>query len=313
MKTHMKQLIGLALVTTITEANMYGDSDVLHPDYIQRMAYIDCEQMGKALASGLQKLRKDGRLVGMDVLREQLSRKQCEISLPPVAGTKLTPIELYAQKKDSVVVIGSLGKCGKCSKWHTEGEASGFLITKEGVLVTNYHVINREESELLAAMTSDGIVYPILEVLAADEASDVAIVKLEGSEFPFLRLQPRHRIGDRTWAISNPKGFFYLFTEGIISGCYFEGSKGKSSKRFSVNTQFSGGSSGAPVFDACGNVVGMIRGAKMAAHRSKSASTYFHPGFPHMVINECIPSESIIRLFKTEEAGYTDRVNGGGQ
>ena len=77
-------------------------------------------------------------------------------------------------------MIGRIYKCDKCTKWHV-GSASAFAITSDGVIATNYHVIEDKDGATLGAMDLSGKTYPVTEVLAASKADDVAILRLKGA------------------------------------------------------------------------------------------------------------------------------------
>lgn len=256
--------------------------------------YLDSEQMLKALSADLQVLYEKGKTARMEDLRKQLSRKRCKVELSVASKPAKTPANIYEQNKGAVLAVGSLRKCDKCDNWHTR-IASGFFVTTDGVMITNYHVVDHPGIQAMGAMTSDGSVYPVKEVLAADESGDIAVLQLAGSKFPRLYLSPDNTVGSDVWVISNPSKQFLTLTKGIISGRHVKTWKEAKTKRISVTADFGGGSSGAPVFNELGNVVGMV-----ASTQAVQSSSNCKHNYAQMVFKHCIPAELILKLFAAE-------------
>lgn len=113
-------------------------------------------------------LIKSGKSTRLKTLRLQLPRVHtCALDLAPAETADLPPSEMYARRARGVVVVGVLAKQKKRAKYELAG-CSGFALTADGVLVTNYHVVDNPEGETLVVMTREGQVTPITEVLAAD-------------------------------------------------------------------------------------------------------------------------------------------------
>jgi S1-C subfamily serine protease len=259
-----------------------------------KATYLDSEKMLGTLSADLQALSETGKTIKMETLRKQLSRKRCKTELPATSEPRKSPVNLYEQNKGAVLVVGSLHKCGKCDNWHTR-IASGFLVTADGVMITNYHVVDHPDTTVMGAMTHDGRVYPVKEVLAADEGGDIAVLQLEGDGFPYLSLSPKNHVGAGVSVISNPSKQFYTFTKGIISGRFVKTRNGSKTKRISVTADFGGGSSGAPVFNENGSVVGMVASTQAVRTNANCKHNY-----AQMVFKHCIPAELILELFAVE-------------
>ena len=94
-------------------------------------------------------------------------------------------------------------------------------------------------------------------VLALDEDADLAVLKVNGSSLPYLKLAPKGRfpeVGSRVYAIGNPQGLSNTLSEGLVSGLRDEP---KNLKLIQTTAAISSGSSGGPLLDAVGNVVGV--------------------------------------------------------
>ena len=168
-------------------------------------------------------------------------------------------------------------------------------MSNDGIMITNYHVVDHPDAGLLGVLTYDGKIYPVTEILAADKSADIAVLQLEGSGFPYVSLLPQSPVGSKIWVISNPSKQFYTFTEGIISAQVLQTWSGGSTKRISVTADFGGGSSGAPVFDDHGSVIGMV-----AATKAVTASKSHKASYAQMVFRYCVPAELILGLFSVD-------------
>jgi serine protease Do len=251
---------------------------------------VDNQERLSALTASLQALHEAGKTTKMETLVRQLARNSYAVHLEEPSKTSGPPSQIYEQQKKGVVVVGGLYKCTKCTKWHVT-TASGFLITASGIMITNYHVVDAPEKVTIAAMTYDGKVYPVKEVLAAHESDDIAVLRLDGSGFPYLRLSPGSPIGCPIWVIGHPDKRFYSFTEGMISGYSIQTWKGKKTTRMSITADFGVGSSGAPVLNEFGSVVGMVA-TTQAVHAKENCED----DYAQMVFKQCVPAQSILTL-----------------
>jgi hypothetical protein len=130
---------------------------------------------------------------------------------------------------------------------------SGFIIGKE-LVATNVHIIAGCKK---AYILSDGK-YKKLEVngyVAIDSTNDLIILKIIGLNDPVIELESNRNpeIGDRIYAVGNPKGLNGTFSEGIISGFRDLASN----KLIQITAPISPGSSGGPVINTSGQVIGI--------------------------------------------------------
>ena len=140
---------------------------------------------------------------------------------------------------------------------------SGFIISADGYVVTNNHVITAEgrgEVEAITVTMPDGTEYPA-ELVGRDAASDLAVLKIEnGSEpFPFVNFNETGdaRAGDWVIAIGNPFGLGGTVTSGIISAVLRTTSGGAYDRYIQTDASINRGNSGGPLFDMQGNVIGI--------------------------------------------------------
>ena len=139
------------------------------------------------------------------------------------------------------------------------GEGSGFVISADGKLLTNAHVV--EGADEIVAVFQDGTEVPAT-VLGRDRAMDVALLRLEGDrEWPWVELGSSAdlRVGDWVLAVGNPLGLGHTVTAGIVSG------KGRvlghdvfgNEDFIQTDAAINQGNSGGPLFDVHGRVVGI--------------------------------------------------------
>ncbi len=134
-------------------------------------------------------------------------------------------------------------------------QGTGFVVTKDGLIVTNYHVIADGSSAV--AKLPDGAIYVLEGVLACDKARDVALVKATGKSFRTLLLgnSDRVEVGQEVIAIGNPLSLESTVSNGIVSGIRTADELG--GKFLQVTAPISPGSSGGPLFNMAGEVIGI--------------------------------------------------------
>src|ERR1017187_6382280 len=150
----------------------------------------------------------------------------------------------------SIVSIVMSDKDGKLI-----AQGSGFLVGKDGVIVTNYHVISEVSSAIVKF--PDGAFYVIDGVLALDNARDVAVINAHGQNFRTLTLgnSDRVQVGEEVVAIGNPLSLESTVSNGIVSAIRTIEEQG--GKFLQVTAPISPGRSGGPLFNMAGDVVGI--------------------------------------------------------
>jgi len=142
-----------------------------------------------------------------------------------------------------------------------EGTGSGFIIDKEGHIVTNYHVV--EGAESIEVTLADGTTAPA-ELVGADPYNDLAVIKIE---VPPHKLHPVElgsssdlRVGQRAIAIGNPFGLDRTLTVGVISSLgriiEREGERALG-ELIQTDAAINPGNSGGPLLDSQGRVIGV--------------------------------------------------------
>jgi len=133
---------------------------------------------------------------------------------------------------------------------------SGFFISPDGYIVTNNHVVEnateitvtlKDERELKAT------------IVGRDEATDLALLKVDGRNFPFVSFEnaAKPRVGDWVIAVGNPFGLGGTATAGIVSAYGRNIGDGPFVDYIQIDAPINRGNSGGPTFDIYGRVIGV--------------------------------------------------------
>jgi len=173
---------------------------------------------------------------------------------------------------------------------------SGFIISADGYIVTNNHVITAEgqgEVESITVTMPDGTEYPA-KLIGRDAASDLAVLKISSSKpFPFVKFGDSRtaRVGDWVIAIGNPFGLGGTVTSGIISAVYRNTGTGSAYDRYlQTDAAINRGNSGGPMFDMKGQVIGIY-------------NAIFSPTGGSVGIGFAIPAETAAPIVERLKAG----------
>ncbi len=276
----MKAILSLLLVTLPLHA-----TDLINDQEISARFLTEMEKHFEA---------KD--LIEAQTLQEQLKeRKQCAaLPLTTPDEAKLTSAEIFASRKSSIVALGNIYKCKKCEHWHNN-LAGGVILTSDGIVLTNYHVVENAEAAAFGAVTFDGSVHPVTEVLAASKSADLALIRLAGENFQPAPVAFDEPVGAPVTAITHPDGRFYTLTTGVISRYFKERTRDPKGgpNRVAITADYAKGSSGCPIFNEHGAVIALV---------STTSSIYYttEKGIDknlQMVVKSCVPSDSIRGLF----------------
>ena len=161
-------------------------------------------------------------------------------------ATALTPQEIAKTALGSTVHLVVIDAKGK--SW-----GSGFVV-HGGQIATNYHVIDNMWIGS-AKLVGKEKIYPIEAILDSDKEHDLAVIKVGGIDVPALALGDSDtvQIGDKVYVVGNPQGLEGSFSDGIISAIRGD----STNQRFQMTAPISQGSSGGPVFNERGEVIGV--------------------------------------------------------
>ena len=189
-------------------------------------------------------------------------RHLCSLVLPEVREERFAWPAIAGRAEAATVVLGEFYREAKSHKDEFSTAAGGFVITPGGACVTSLHVVNGKGARGFVALTRDGHVLPVREVLAADALEDLAILQLdlpEGLLLPSLPLAAEPApVGGAVGVMSHPDERFYLFTMGFVGRHTVWRERGGAEHFMSITADFAKGSRGCPVLDERGAVVGVV-------------------------------------------------------
>jgi serine protease Do len=132
---------------------------------------------------------------------------------------------------------------------------SGFVISADGYIVTNNHVVSDATKVTVAFDNGDE---QVAEIVGTDERTDLAVLKIEGDDLPFVNFETEpSRVGDWVVAVGNPFGLGGTVTAGIISGSGRNIGGSNYGDFLQIDAAVNTGNSGGPAFNARGEVVGV--------------------------------------------------------
>ena len=157
-------------------------------------------------------------------------------------------------------------------------QGSGFFISSDGYAVTNSHVV--DDSNSVEIQTDDEKTYKA-RVVGTDPKTDVALIKVDGSGFPFVTFADgTPQIGDWVIAVGNPNGLGGTVTAGIISARGRDIGSSPADDFLQLDAPVNQGNSGGPAFDENGRVVGVT-------------TAIFSPSGGSVGIGFAIPAETV--------------------
>jgi S1-C subfamily serine protease/Tfp pilus assembly protein PilF len=206
---------------------------------------------------------------------------------PPITSpTDLDPAALFAKASPAVVTIDVMN-----SEYQKEAFGSGFVVSPDGIIVTNHHVLHAGRRGLVHF--SDGKGLPVTAILAQDEKRDLAVVKVNGVNLPYLEVLPKEMkpvVGARVFAIGTPVGYANTLSEGLVSGLREEPNRSV----VQTTAPISSGSSGGPLMDARCRVIGVntrVRGASHPGEIVENINFAVASKEVHVVLDKALASQ----------------------
>ena len=217
-------------------------------------------------------------------------RYVAEVEQVKVDGRRvLTMPEVYEANIKSVVSINVSAKSYNVFGQTVENAASGsgFIITKDGYIVTNYHVVDGADSVTVTLQSGEDY---DAQIVGGDEDYDVAVLKIEGEFTPVVVGDSSSvKIGESIAAIGNPLGeLTFSMSQGIVS-CTDRAINvdGTPFNMIQIDASINPGNSGGPLVNTYGEVIGIVS----AKYTSYSSTTVEGIGF-------AIPMNDVIALIE---------------
>jgi len=232
-------------------------AELCDPPHRKNSAYpvFNISEVIERLTSVGAKLHKDGKTKSDRDLREHLERQTVELDLPDPNEEVISDRELYRRSCESVFIVCSLYKLEETNEWQTS-LATAFAVTRDGVLSSSCHVFdNEDEAEAIVVMDLHHNVYPVTELLAVNQKADTCLFRIDATDLKPLPLADDAPPGTRVRILGHPGDSFYFLSSGIVAN-YERDHDGI--VWLNTTADFGQGSSGGPVLDDYGNVVGQV-------------------------------------------------------
>lgn len=272
--------------------------------FVQAQSFTDDTKLMDSYQKSIDSVLAKTKSITVDEAQKSLldTLKKVDLNLAKASKKILSPSDMYVQIKRATVITACAYLCPRCSNTHLS-ESSGYLIDSRGIMVTNYHVMAqyafmKDGNKPIGffARLSDGRTYAVKAVLAASKKNDLAVLQLETngeSNLPALPLASGAKVGDHVYVVGHPKGMHYFFSQGDVTNKYFENAGEPDHKFFremmTISADYATGSSGGPVVDVFGNVVGTVSNTNMLMHSEQNPSV-------QMVVKNTVPVESLWKL-----------------
>ncbi len=180
---------------------------------------------------------------------------------------QLAPSQIYAQACDQVVGISSevtyINFFGMTTPQAVTG--SGFIISEDGYILTNYHVIELayKSKQEVTVMVYDGTKYPAA-IVGVEECNDIAVLKIDAHGLKPAQFGDSDAllVGDNVYAVGNPLGELeFSMSSGHVSAkdrLIMTEDKTEPINMFQIDAAVNHGNSGGPVYNDKGQVVGVV-------------------------------------------------------
>lgn len=268
---------------------LLGSTLLAAPPVIDDAALVQSFQEGVGAFAGQEGL-PSGDKISADA--KQSAPVAAAIQLPDVPAATAD----YETLSRSVFMIGTVYKCGKCEHWHAGGVATAWCLSEDGLMVTNAHVVDNAKGAVMGVCDREGKCHAVKEVVAVDRDADVALVRVQGSGFQPLSVGEPAGIGAKVSVISHPDRRYFTHTTGEVSRYHRQPKSTKKDNAatwMSITADYAKGSSGGPVFNAAGEVVGMVANTQSIYYNSDDGTP---KGPVQMVVKDCVPVSAIRAL-----------------
>lgn len=277
---------------------------------VKEDTYVDYNELLDRVLINLKKTQSEKAFVGSAELRNQTlalapDSKAAIKSLPKPGKKELKGSQLFKARKDGVLMICKYFKAEEGKPERIQLYATATAITADGVCVSNWHVFmnfisfkaNLPPADSLTFVVNlKGDIYPIEKILAYNQNADAAVFKINtgNDELKPIPLGSDLEVGESVHTITNPENYLYYYSKGVVARNTADHKIGPMGDRMEITADYAKGSSGGPILDDRGNMVGMV---------STTHSIYAQnqpQGNLQMVIKTTIPVRSIRSLIQLQ-------------
>ena len=162
----------------------------------------------------------------------------------------MSPADIFKKKADSVVTIYTLNQDDSF------GNGSGFFVEKSDLILTNFHVISRvDDVNNIVVLLKNKTVLPVVGIVAQNPDADLALLRVaQTNSTPLTIAKGLPNVGESIVVIGAPRGYSHTLTDGMLSAI----DRGQNGEYIQISAPISPGSSGSPVFNDKGEVVGIV-------------------------------------------------------
>ena len=196
---------------------------------------------------------KDDILDADKISEEDLDAQELEqiLSLELLGSKELEDVQrkIFKENSKAVVVVTAYDENGNAIN-----QGSGFIVRRDGAVVTNYHVISKARSIKVKAGDK---VFDVEGLIFTDKENDLVILKARAKNMPVVKLGviEKANIGEHIYVISSPVGLENTISDGLLSGIREIDEK---REVLQITAPVSPGSSGGPVFNINGEAIGVV-------------------------------------------------------
>jgi S1-C subfamily serine protease len=247
-------------VLVVAVAGVSAEAQSPRPQPPARPWFVDDTKLFDDFMEKLTGLAKNEKCLSRDKLTAKMkSGTRAKVTLTKASDKALAPEDVYKAALPSVFIVGSVYK-SKEDDWHDGLYATAWVAAADGILVTNWHVFeDLEEHEVFGAVDSKGNVYPVIDFLGGDKTADVAVIRIAAKGLTPLPVADEYApIGSWVGVLGHPGENFYVYTTGAVARYSTNKNEDKKRERWmGLTAEYAGGSSGSPVLNRYGAVVGM--------------------------------------------------------
>lgn len=270
-------------------------------------APVDDAALEQRITDRCKALHAAGKLVACGrLVAEAAANHATELPAVPLRSAPIEVPDLHDLVLKSARIVGHFYLCKECDEWHFSA-ASGCCLSAAGVVATCAHVLAADDGMREAFLVNadlDGNVSPIENVLAADTKADVCILQSAERGGTPLPLRPAARVGEPVFCLSSPDHFFGYFADGRLTRRFRErdaGADGLPSADLAqpgrlwlhVSCAFARGSSGGPIVDGRGNLIGLAQSTTTIVFDEDAV-----PVDTQMVLRTASPVEALLALVR---------------
>ncbi|BAV07537.1 Trypsin-like peptidase domain-containing protein [Filimonas lacunae] len=283
----------LAMCTTGLHAQdtlSFHDDELFKKDVYKNVR----ADMEKGLVKGFTQLWQENMELKPEKIAVPYKKAQTAKSLPRTAVAK--------QLNDQVFVIW---KFFRKTNENIEGiavDATAFALNDEGVMVTNHHVFSKlldkyakfyEMDSTLFLSDLNGNIYGIDKILTYNENADLALFtvkNLHAAKINGIAIGKDAPVGADVNILSHPTGFPYYFSTGVVARNVKYSEFGGYTERMDITADYAVGSSGGPIVDAFGSLIGVVSSTHSIYAREQQNL--------QMVVKQAIPARSLFSMIQ---------------